>query len=64
MTFAISLDPDQARHFVGSDLDPNCLTLRVFVKEFFEKNDFEKNQQATNDFAKNYPVGKELIIKF
>ena len=20
-----SLDPDQARHFVGPDLDPNCL---------------------------------------
>ena len=26
ITFAISLDPDQARHFVGPDLDPNCLT--------------------------------------
>ena len=22
-----SLDPDQARHSVGPDLDPNCLTL-------------------------------------
>ena len=22
---ANSLDPDQARHFVGPDLDPNCL---------------------------------------
>ena len=27
ITFANSLDPDQARHFVGPDLDPNCLTL-------------------------------------
>ena len=27
ITFAYSLDPDQARHLVGPDLDPNCLTL-------------------------------------
>ena len=26
ITFANSLDPDQARQNVGSDLDPNCLT--------------------------------------
>ena len=26
ITFAISLDPDQARQNVGPDLDPNCLT--------------------------------------
>ena len=26
-TFANSLDPDQARHNVWPDLDPNCLTL-------------------------------------
>ena len=25
ITFANSLDPDQARPFVGPDLDPNCL---------------------------------------
>ena len=25
-TFANSLDPDQARHNVGPDQDPNCLT--------------------------------------
>ena len=24
-----SLDPDQARHFVGPDLDPNCLQRLV-----------------------------------
>ena len=29
ITFANSLDPDQVRHFVGLDLDPNCLTLRL-----------------------------------
>ena len=27
ITFANSLDPDQARHNVGPDLDPNCNTL-------------------------------------
>ena len=40
--FANSLDSDQARQNVGPDLDPNCLTLMVFLKEFFEKDDFEK----------------------
>ena len=32
----------------------------VFLKEFFEKVDFEKNQQTTNISMQNYPVGKEL----
>ena len=27
ITFANSLNPDQARQVVGPDLDPNCLTL-------------------------------------
>ena len=27
ITFANSLDPDQARQNVGPDRDPNCLTL-------------------------------------
>ena len=27
ITFANSLDPDQAGQIVGPDLDPNCLTL-------------------------------------
>ena len=26
ITFRISLEPDQALHFVRPDLDPNCLT--------------------------------------
>ena len=30
ITFANSLDPDQARHNVGPDLDPNCLTPRWY----------------------------------
>ena len=27
LTFANSLDPDEARLYVGPDLDPSCLTL-------------------------------------
>ena len=38
-------DPNQVRHFVGPDLDPNCMALMLFLKEFFEKVGFEKNQQ-------------------
>ena len=43
ITFASSLDPDQARQNVWPDLD----TSMVILKEFFEKVDFEKNQQTT-----------------
>ena len=35
VTFANSLNPDQAGKNVGPDLDPNCLTLMVFLKDFF-----------------------------
>ena len=49
ITFANSSDPDQARQNVGPDLDPNCLTLMVFLKEFFEKVDFEKYQQTIKE---------------
>ena len=41
MTFANSLDPDQDRHSVGPDLDPNRLTIRalkVFLNDFFYKS--------------------------
>ena len=38
IAFANSLDPDQDRHLVGPDLDPNYLT----PKEFFKKVNFEK----------------------
>ena len=37
ITFANSLDPDQARQIVGPDLDPNCLSLMAFQKELIEK---------------------------
>ena len=35
----------------------------VFVKFFFQKVDFEKNQQMTKSM-KNYPVGKQLKMFF
>ena len=40
LTFANSLDPDQAQQSVGPDLDPNCLTLwcyswKSFLKKLF-----------------------------
>ena len=42
ITFANSLDPNQAQQFVGPDLDPNCLTLMVFLKDIFEKKNFDE----------------------
>ena len=37
INFATILDPDQDRQNVGPYLDPNCLTLIVFLKYFFLK---------------------------
>ena len=34
ITFANSLDPDQAQQNAWPDMDPNCLTLMVFLKIF------------------------------
>ena len=48
VTFANSLNPDQARQYIGSDLDP----LNVFLKDFFLKVDFEENQQTIEKHAK------------
>ena len=50
--FCNSLDPHQARQNVGPYLDLYCLKLMVFLKEFFEKVDFEKNQQMTKKAGK------------
>ena len=61
MIFANSLDPDQARQNVQYDLDPNCLTLMLFLKEYFEKSNVEKYLQTTKKkIMKNYPARKEL----
>ena len=45
ITFANSLDPDQARQSLSD-------TLMIFLKEFFKNVDFEKNQQTTKKHAK------------
>ena len=59
ITFSNNLDPDQARQFVGPDLDPNCLTLMAFTVDFFNSN-FEKNQLTT--VMEKFPACKELIL--
>ena len=66
MTFTNSLDPDQAQQNVGPDLelncdlDPNCLTLMVFLKElFFEKVNFEK-KSTDNKEACHLPSMQKL----
>ena len=51
----------QDRHFVGPDLGPNHLTLIVFLKEFFEKVNFEKRSADDNKSMKNYPACKDLF---
>ena len=57
--FANNLDPDQAWKNVGPDLDPGCLPLMIFLKEFKKK--IEKKIQQTTKCMKNYPACIELI---
>ena len=47
VTFTNSLDPDQYRQNIAPDLDPNCLTLVVFLKELVENINFEKKKIKT-----------------
>ena len=47
ITFANSLNPDQAQQNVGPWGSNLFDTQMVLLKEFFEKADFEKNQQTT-----------------
>ena len=50
ITFSNSLDPDQDRQNFGLALVPKSKsldTLRVLLKAFLEKVDFEKSQQMT-----------------
>ena len=61
ITFANSFDPDQARHNVGPDLNLNCLTLMLFLKEYIKKVFFFlKALQTIKKIIKNYPACKEL----
>ena len=53
------LNPDQARHFVGPDLGPNCLQR--------SSADDTSKQSGSKLFAKGYQqtslVGKELSLE-
>ena len=47
ITFANSLNPDQARQNAGPDLDQNCFDTDGIL---FEKFDFEKTHKKPADF--------------
>ena len=47
LIFANNLNPDQARHNVGLDLDPNCLTLMVLLKDLKKIADDKKGFKTT-----------------
>ena len=57
--------PDQDRQNVGPDLDPNRLTLILFLKEFFEKGKSFRKNSAGDIYKsmKNYRACKELKEK-
>ena len=67
ITFANSLDPDQARQNVEPDLDPKSKlfdTLMVFLKDFFKKKlILKKRIHRRQKSMQNYPACKELWIK-
>ena len=65
ITFANSLDPDQAWHNVRPDLDPNCLTLwwyswMIVLKKLIKKKKKKKKKHRWQKSMQNYPACKEL----
>ena len=60
ITFANSLDPDQARQNVGSDLDPNCLILWWYSWKIFLKKLILKKINRLQKSMQNYPACKEV----
>ena len=60
ITFANSLDPDQARQNIGPDLDPNCLTPRWYLWKDFWENLILNKSADDKKIVKNYPACKEL----
>ena len=52
-SFTNSLDPDQAQQNVATESGSKLFdTMMIIMKEFFEKVDFEKNQQTTKNACK------------
>ena len=64
IAFVNSLDPDQARQNVGPDLGANCLTLMVSLKVYFEKVNFEQNQQITKKSCKITQLSNSSSYKY
>ena len=56
------MDPDQAQCFDGPDLNPICLALIVFLKEFFEKIDFEKKSADAKKKNEQFPSGQRVKL--
>ena len=58
------MDPDQVRHNVGPDLNPNCLvhTQIVFLKEFFVNLNYEKNLQTTKTYTITQANLKNIFV--
>ena len=49
------MNPDQARQNVGPDLDTNCLTLMVFLKDFLKEFILKKkSRQKKHDKINKY----------
>ena len=68
VTFANSLDPDQARQNVGPGLDPNCLALwshswNSFLKKVILKNSaYDKiTMQRANSACTHIPYYREIL---
>ena len=55
ITFANHLDPEQGQQIDSLYLDPNCLTLIVFLKEFFEKKWFWKKVSKRQQKHEKWP---------
>ena len=61
--FVNSLDPDQARqHFVGPDLDPNCLTLGWNSWKEFKLMQADLSKVEISGFSRKRVNNKFLLI--
>ena len=68
ITFANSLDPDQAGQNIWPDLDPNCFTVwwyswKIFFKKLIFKKKKKENIHRWQKSMQNYPTCKELMVE-